>query len=127
MGLRQQAAADLKAILEDSAAGFGWPVTVTDPTGARLDMVGFTNDVNLTIDPSTGISVAGRSISVALAIASLLAGGLDIPRAVADSASKPWLVEFEDAQGQLLRFKIADTNPDRALGIVVCMLEFWKN
>ncbi len=33
MSIRQLAESDLGLILEDEATGFGWPITVTDPSG----------------------------------------------------------------------------------------------
>jgi hypothetical protein len=44
MGLKAQAVADAKAILEDSASGFGVPLALTSPAGDVLDVVGFATD-----------------------------------------------------------------------------------
>lgn len=125
MGLRAQAALDLRAITED-AAGFGWPITVTDPSGVTGALTGLSTDIGLMIDPETGIAVSGRKASVALALASLTAAGLGIPRGVADQAGKPWVVTFADVHGAPHTFKVQSTMPDRAAGIAVCMLEHYK-
>ncbi len=126
MGLRQLAETDLGLILEDSLTGFGRPVTVTDPAGASRTLTGLSNDIAQIIDPDTGQAVSGRSASVALRISSLAAVGLALPRGIAYSGSKPWVIEFYDINGNPYKFKISQSNPDRALGIVTCLLELYE-
>src|SRR5688572_28829573 len=121
MGLRAQAALDAKAILEDATNGHGWPLTLTSPVGVTTELVGFTTDVGQTIDPDTGQAVAGRRASVALAMSSLPA----MPEAVADEDAKPWLVAFDDVAGSPGTWKVIEVLPDRAIGIVVLLLESW--
>ncbi len=123
MGLRAQAAADLRAITEDDTAGFGWPITITDPAGNDAVIVGLANDIGTTIDPDTGQAVTGRTASIAVSLASLAEASLDIPKSIADSTSKPWIVTFDDIAGESHTFKVREALPDRALGIVVCLLE----
>jgi hypothetical protein len=126
VSLRAQAAADLGAILGDAAGGFGWPITVTDPSGTARTLTGFSSDIGQVIDPQTGVAVAGRTASVALALAALTAAGLGMPRGIADPASKPWVVSFNDIGGTSHTFKVLEAMPDRALGVVVCTLESYK-
>lgn len=126
MGLREQAAADLAAILEDREGGFGWDLTVTDPAGTSAALVGTSTDVGLTLDPDTGMAVSGRQASVAIRIASLTAASLGVPTGIADQASKPWLVAFDDIDGASHTFKVVEAQPDRAIGVVVCLLEAYK-
>lgn len=126
MGLRQQAATDLRAIVEDGATGFGWPVTVVDPLGATATVTGRATDIGYAIDPSTGTIVRGRKASVALTIASLTAAGLDMPYAVADSISKPWRVTTADASGTQFTYAVLESIPDRAAGLVVLILEAFQ-
>lgn len=124
MNLRQQAENDLGFILEDNLAGFGWPITLTDPNGTSSPLTGASNDISQVIDPETGVVVSGRSASVALRVASIFEAGFNsLPIGVADSSSKPWLVQFNDINGNSHTFKIIQTNPDRTLGIVTCILE----
>ena len=125
MGLRETAAADLKLIVENTD-DFGWPITVTPPDGPTVPLVGLSTDIAQTIDPETGQAVAGRTASVALAIASLEAAGLGMPRGVADKGSMPWRIEFNDIGGKSHLFKVTEALPDRALGCVVCILEAYK-
>jgi hypothetical protein len=119
MGLREQAALDSQAILEDATSGFGWPFTLTSPAGVVTVLVGYTTDVAVTIDPETGQAVSGRKASVAVSIRSLPA----LPVAVAETAERPWLVRFADIQGVSSTWKVIDALPDRAVGVVVLLLE----
>lgn len=126
MSLRQLAETDLGLILEDSSTGFGWSITVTDPAGTSRTLTGFSDDIAQIIDPDTGQAVSGRLASVALRTSSLIAAGLTLPRGIADSGSKPWVIEFDDINGSAYKFKVAQSNPDRALGLVTCLLELYE-
>ena len=126
MSLRQLAETDLGLILEDSSTGFGWSITVTDPAGTSRTLTGFSDDIAQIIDPDTGQAVSGRLASVALRISSLTAAGLTLPRGIADSGSKPWVIEFDDINGNPYKFKVSQSNPDRALGLVTCLLELYE-
>lgn len=126
MSLRLLAERDLGRIVEDSARGFGWAVTITDPAGKSEDMTGLSNDIALVIDPETGAQLAGRTASVALRISSLLSRGFAMPEAVEDTSGKPWTVAFSDINGGSHLFKISDSDPDRSIGLVVCALEAYS-
>jgi len=126
MGLRAVAEADLGAILEDAAYGFGWPITVTNPNGDAATLTGFSDDIAQVIDPETGQAVSGRLASAAIRLTPLITAGLGIPRGIADTSGKPWLVTFDDINGNPHTFKVAQSNPDRALGLVTLILEAWK-
>lgn len=126
MSLRQLAETDLGLILEDGSTGFGWSITVTDPAGTSRTLTGFSDDIAQIIDPDTGQAVSGRLASVALRTSSLIAAGLTLPRGIADSGSKPWVIEFDDINGSAYKFKVSQSNPDRALGLVTCLLELYE-
>lgn len=126
MGIRELAERDLGVILNARSSGFGWPITITDPDGVRSTLTGFSNDISQAVDPETGMMVSGRSASCALRISDLALAGLSVPRAVADTGGKPWVIEFADINGNACAFKIRDVSPDRALGLVVCVLEDYR-
>lgn len=128
MGLREIAETDLVITLEDPTFGAGWPITVTNPDGVKncIPLFGQSDDIAQVIDPDTGQAVSGRLASAVLRISSLTAAGLELPRGIADSGQKPWLIEFDDINGNPYVFKVSESNPDRALGIVVCLLELYQ-
>jgi hypothetical protein len=126
MGLREQAAADARAILEDRDGGFGWPITLTDPDGEAQAFVGYAGDIGHRIDPETGQTVVGRSATVSLSLEAITDAGMTVPRGIADSSKKPWLVAFEDIGGAPHTFKVVDAMPDRTVGVVVLHLELYK-
>jgi len=126
MGLRALAETDLGNILEDKTYGFGWDITVTDPDGLSEPLVGFSDDISQIIDPDTGQAVSGRLASVALRISTLNTLGFTMPEGISDSSKKPWLIEFDDINGNAFKFKVKQSNPDRALGIVTLILELYK-
>jgi hypothetical protein len=122
MGLRATAAADAKAILEDAAGGFGWPLTLTSPAGVESAHTGFATDVVESIDPETNVLVSSRRASVAVSLLSLA----ELPVAVPERERRPWLVTFADITGAVLTWKVVEVKPDRALGVVVLMLETYR-
>lgn len=119
MGLRTQAAADAKAILEDSVSGFAWPLTLTSPAGTVSALAGFASDIAESVDPETGTTVAGRRGSVAISLLSLA----ELPTAEAESEKRPWVVTFDDVTLAATSWKVVEVKPDRALGVVVLLLE----
>lgn len=125
MGLREQAATDARTIVEDTT-GFGWPIRLTDPCGRTAEILGLANDIAMTIDPDSGIAVTGRSASIAFSLKALDDAVMDVPVSVADGDSKPWIVEFDDIQGNPHTFKVRESLPDRALGVVLCLLEAYE-
>jgi len=126
MSLRQIAEEDLGAILEDGAMGFGWTISITDPSGLNKPFTGFSDDISQLIDPDTGEAVSGRLASVAIRISSLTLAGMTLPVGIADSNKKPWIIEFNDINGNPFKFKVSQSNPDRALGLVTCLLELYQ-
>jgi hypothetical protein len=128
MNLRALAEQDLGSIVEDSATGFGWPITLTDPSGFTSSgtLTGLSDDIAQVIDPDTGQAVSGRLASIALRISTLYAQGYTLPQGIADASVKPWLVEFDDINGLPYKFKVQQSNPDRALGVVTCVLETYS-
>ena len=128
MGLRADAEKDLAFILEDDTRGGAWPVILISPAGTAKPLKGFTNDIAQLIDPDTGQAVSGRLATVSLRISSLIAAGFTtLPESVSDESTKPWLITFNDINGESYTFKISESNPDRAIGIVTCMLEKYIN
>lgn len=128
MNLRTVAENDLAFILEDDIRGGAWPITLINPVGLSAPLKGFSNDISQLIDPDTGQSVSGRLATVSLRISSIIAAGFtSFPENVPDKDSKPWVVIFDDINGSTYTFKVSESNPDRAIGIITCMLEKYIN
>ncbi len=123
MGLLDQAAADLVSILSDTVGGFAVPIRVVDPDDNAATINGLATHIGTTIDPDTGVPVAGQKSSVALPIARLRAAGLKNPRAVSDDNARPWRVQVP-GWGSMW-FKVSTTLPDK-LGVIVCFLEAYE-
>lgn len=127
MGLRELVEQDIGTILEDRETGFAWEITITNPAGTTVpDLLGFSDDIAQIIDPDTGQAVSGRLASVALRVSTLTTAGLGIPVGIADASIKPWIIQFDDINGNAYKFKVSQSNPDRVVGMVVCLLELYK-
>lgn len=124
MSLRNVATSDLNTIV---TTDFGVEILITPPGGVARVVTGYTNDIAQVIDPDTGQIISGRVITIAITLRSLSAQSLEIPRGYMDENTDPWLVEFIDTDLKEYLFKVLSSNPDRALGIVTCELEFFKN
>jgi hypothetical protein len=125
MGLRTDAADDMREIHEDTD-DFGWAITITDPVGTSVELVGLSNDIAQAIDPDTGLLVSGRSASVSLPIQALIDAGLGMPIGESNSKARPWVVTFDDIVGVSHTFKVSQTSPDRSIGNIVCLLETYN-
>jgi hypothetical protein len=126
VSLRIQAEADLTGIIQNED-DFGWPCVLTEPSGFSAPLTVLSSDIAQVIDPDTGIVVSGRFASVAIQISSLTTAGFSgLPEGISNSALKPWVVVFDDIGGVSHTFKVKSSNPDRALGIVVCKVELYS-
>lgn len=124
MSLLADAAATVRAILEDVDTGFGLECTLEDPSGLSAPVKGFSADIAAVIDPETGQAVSGRRATLAVSMATLTAAGFtELPRGIADSSSRPWVVTLGAAS-----FKVLEATPDRSPGIqvVTCTLEAYQ-
>ena len=128
MSLRAQAEADLAVTLE-AATDFGQPFTLTDPAGFSSveQLYGAAGDIGQVIDPETGIAVSGRHATLTARMSTLTAAGYSaLPEGIASTATPPWLVEFAGASTAAQKYKVKASLPDRTLGLVTLILEFWK-
>lgn len=129
MGLRAQAAADVKKILNDDTNGAGVDINLYDPAAPTVAVafVGWSNDIALLMDPDTDDFVSGRRASVALSITDIEAANLSgFPDAVAETAGRPWVVDFQDFEGATHTFKVAKSYPDRGVNLLVLDLEVYQ-
>lgn len=126
MGLLEQAAADLDAILTDNVGGFAVPIRIVDPNNNTATINSLANEIGFKIDPETGVAVSGQRATVALSLRALATAGLGQPRGVAAGDKRPWTVTFQlPAMREPQTMKVASTMPDQ-LGCLVCFLEFYE-
>ncbi len=125
MNLREQAKADLEGILGDSAGGFGWSASLTDPDGKTAAVTGTYRDIHQALDIETGQFVTGRQASLVVPQKTIEEAGLGRPKGIADGAKVPWLVTLNDLQGIGRIFKVAESRPDE-LGCIVLILEAYE-
>ncbi len=127
MNLLQIAQDDKSFTLNDNLFGFGSTIKLTDPDLFSADVIGRSNDISFAIDPNTGQTVSGRSATVAIDLNELEEKGFSsIPEYESDKTKKPWIIEFDDTQGNTHIFTVLEANPDRTLGIVLCTLQLYK-
>ena len=125
MGLRETAEKDAGKIIND-ARGFSYPVRLTNPAGSSVDLSAFTNDISQLIDPDTNEVVSGRAVTVLLHNRDILNAGFTIPRGIADTNGLPYILEFLDINGNAFKFKVAQSDQDRGIGLVALTLEVYK-
>lgn len=117
MSLRDLAKADAAAIMRDSVSGFGWPFTLTAPTGAVYSLVGRMRDIHLADDVETGQKISLRQVSVTYVTSDVS------ERVTTVRAGTPWKVTAVDMAGE---YRVADTMPDNVLGLTILILEELK-
>lgn len=117
MSLVTKSKEDFKRFTTNSAH-FGEPVTLVDPAGTRVDVVGFFNDIGKLIDPDTGQDVSGRLKSVVISTMDLG----EIPRGLMGTTTPPWRVEIAG-----IPYKIFRTMPDRGMECVILLLEVYTD
>jgi hypothetical protein len=124
MSLRDVAYTDLKAIMNDSSGGCD-PCTVTAPDDTSDSFQVWSNDISLSIDPGTGVAVAGRQSSVSLLISELIEAGFDDITGETSPSSKPWRITYDDVNGRTVTWRVIESIPDHGSGLLVCMLELY--
>ena len=90
-------------------------------------LIGYSNDISQVVDPDTGMIVSGRSASISIRISTLVLAGMSMPKGIADTNLKPWIVKFKDINLNPFTFKVQQSNPDRTLGIVTLLLELYND
>ena len=126
MNIRQLAQTHLAKILDSDSIGNSQSVFLTSPANVTETIEASTSDVSSLIDPQTGVAVRGRHATITIRIGLLTERGLEIPRGTEDTTKKPWLVSFDDINGDRWEFKVDDSHIDRTLGIVTCDLGLWR-
>lgn len=121
MSLLSDLASTAREILSNTA-DFAVAMKLTSPEGRTVTIAGLQADIGLSIDPETGVAIAGRKASVAISSALLAELGVELPQNIPEDDRRPWLVEWTPPTGGAQKMKVVSTIPDK-LGIVVLHLE----
>jgi len=126
-GLAAMAAADLQSIVGDEKTG-GCAITLQAPDGRVAELRAMQQDIAHAVDPETGKTVSARRVSVALSMRDLALVDMEPIRELDAATQKPWVVTFaETVSSQPQTFCVAETIPDRTLGCLVLILEFFES
>lgn len=123
MNLRAIAEQDLAITLEDSENGFGISATITDTKGISAALDVQSGDIHVLYDPGGEVKVNSRTAHVSVRIASLIAAGLEMPKAQPNQTKNPYTFEFADSNDVMRKFIVSQSSPDRTLGIITIILE----
>lgn len=109
MGIRELAEADLAATLEDTD-GAGTPYTLIDKQGGEYPVIGTFGDIGYLLDPDTGASIQGRTITATYRLAALR-------QAAETTPEQGWKVRVTDLHGTVQILYVTRYEPDRTIGI----------
>jgi hypothetical protein len=121
-GLAAIAAADLQVILNAD----GCVITLQAPDGRVAELRGNQRDIAHAVEPETGKTISARTVSVALSMIDLFSVNMMPTRELDSDTNKPWVVKFAETVGCEQTFCVAETIPDRTLGCLVLILEFYE-
>ena len=122
-GLAARAAADVQRILNRD----GCVITLQAPDGRMAELRGMQADIAHAVDPETGKTVSSRKVSVALSMHDLAVVNMEPTRELDAANNKPWVVTFAETVGcQPQTFCVSESIPDRTLGCLVLILEFYE-
>ena len=122
-GIAAQAAVALQKILTKD----GCLITLQAPDGTVAELRGMQRDIAHAVDPETGKTVSARTASVALSMHDLALVNMMPVRELDADTNKPWVVTFAETVGDIAQtFIVAESIPDRTLGCLVLILEFYE-
>ena len=107
MGIRELGESDLGETLEGDEAS---PFSLIDPTGAEFPIRGTLGDIGYLLDVETGLPVAGRTITAAYRIKTLL-------EKTAVAPGNGWKVKATGLDDKEYILFVVNYEPDRTLGI----------
>jgi len=126
VSLADIAAVDVQLILNDEVTG-GSLIALQSPDGRVAELRGNKRDIAHAVDPETGKTVSARTVSVALSMHDLALVNMAPTRELDAATKKPWVVTFAETVGAIAQtFIVAESIPDRTLGVLVLILEFYE-
>lgn len=125
MSLMQRAQRDVARITTNNKH-FGGEVVISYK-GVEYPANCFSNNIGQVFDADTGTVVSGQTATVAISVIELQSKSIPEPVAVYNENRDPYLIGFNDGLGRDFLFKVVDTYPDRTIGLIVCILERFKD
>jgi hypothetical protein len=103
-------------------------VVIYDPNNNAEDFNAFICDAATTIDPVTGLPVAGKRVNVSVLYSDLKDKSFEGVHGVMTKTAKPWLVRFNDVVlGRDKVYKVVQSLPSNTVGLVSLVLEEYKS
>jgi hypothetical protein len=122
VSLYDRARLDSARIL-NSPQGFTVPVVLTSPTNVEYSLRGFFIDVNLDIDPQTGLPIVGRKAAITVSVYDANGEEQLVDENPADTAGR-WLATFTNTVGETVTYSCAEKPMyDRTLGQITLLLK----
>lgn len=124
MSLADIAAADARKILNAD----GCVITLQSPDGRFAELKGNSQDIGHQVSTETGMFISGRTCTVVVHLADLAAVNM-APKGESDAGGKkPWVVKYVETVSRAEHtFKVTSTEPDRTIGALKLILEFYKS
>lgn len=113
MNLRDLAEQDLAITLEDGDDGFGWDITITNPSDQSQTVKGQYHRVSVEVDPETGMQVRSKRASITIRNSTFTLGII----------AKTWKVTVTDINGVVLEGVVSDILPDDTLGVTTMFVQ----
>jgi len=110
MSLREQAASDIKSILEDTDCGLGTRFILISKEKEEFPIVGSYGDIGYLLNTTTGEATQGRTIQAVYSMESLRRLTLKVPE-------KGWRFKTMDLSGKEINLVITMYEPDSTLGV----------
>lgn len=119
--LMAEIARTLQSVL-DNVADFATAAILTAPDGTAFAISGLYQDIGLSIDPDTGLSVQARKATLVVSTLTLMQQGIVLPRG--QDSALPWLVTLTPPTGSEITLAVQSAIPDK-LGSYVLALADW--
>lgn len=125
MGLLDQAIADAKAIVENTASGFGADITLTAPNGSTISIKGLHTKHHLSVD-ADGNPINGKNASISFSEGSFSESAYPLRNDAGQVSLRNHKVSVKDSTGTLCHYSIVQWYPDERVGLITCILSDYE-
>lgn len=118
MNLTQTMRKDFNKIM-GSKSGIAESIQIIDPNGESHDIQAVVSVIHNLIDPDTGQPVSGFLATASISRLHLMARNLSIPAGEFDQNKRPWVLVYNDIDGNSTKYIVVRSAPDEAQGNVL--------